>query len=108
MEFSFNRLNLYFTQPARTDMDTLIPAHLADHSLLLCHYKNATSQLQVLRISNIDEWYFERVVFPGQEMMFEAPATADLEVYQGKVKALVSERLSCQSLQVEQSEASLN
>jgi hypothetical protein len=33
-------------------------------SVILCCYVNATSQIQVSRITNIPNWYFERVVFP--------------------------------------------
>ena len=40
---------------------------------ILCCYVNATSKIQIARISNIANWYFERVVFPGQRLVFEAP-----------------------------------
>jgi DNA-directed RNA polymerase specialized sigma24 family protein len=40
-------------------------------STVLCCYVNATSQIQVARITNIPKWYFERVVFPGQRLIFE-------------------------------------
>jgi hypothetical protein len=82
---------------------TLIAPNLADVPQLLCHYKNATSKIQVARISNIDHWYFERVVFPGQDLLFEAPQTAELEIYSGGVTALLTERLPCEQLQVQQS-----
>ena len=43
-----------------------------DKNVLLCCYVNATSQIQVARITNIRNWYFERVVFPGQRLVFES------------------------------------
>lgn len=44
---------------------------------------NATHQIQVVRIGNIPNWYFERVMFPGQRLMFEAAAEAVLEIHTG-------------------------
>jgi hypothetical protein len=79
-----------------------MPTFMARDSLLLCHYKNATTQIQVARISNIDQWYFERVVFPGQDLLFEAPSAAKLEIYGGGVTALLVERLPCRNLKVRQ------
>jgi hypothetical protein len=75
---------------------------MARDSLLLCHYKNTTAQIQVARISNVDQWYFERVVFPGQDLLFEAPSAAKLEIYGGGVTALLVERLPCRNLKVRQ------
>ena len=50
---------------------------------ILCCYVNATSKIQVARITNIEDWYFERVVFPGQRLIFEAPPCALLEIHTG-------------------------
>lgn len=47
----------------------------------LCGYANSTSAVQVVRIVNIPNWYFERVIFPGQRLLFEAKLDAELEVY---------------------------
>ena len=49
-------------------------------SQLLYSYINTTSSLQVIQIVNIPDWYFERVIFPGQRLLFYAPPNADLEV----------------------------
>jgi hypothetical protein len=49
-------------------------------SQLLYSYINTTSSLQVIQIVNIPNWYFERVIFPGQRLLFYAPPNADLEV----------------------------
>lgn len=66
---------------------------------ILCYYFNGTSQLQVARISNIPGWYFERVVFPGQRLMFEAPSQGWLEVYTGKgATVMLDDRISCKNL----------
>jgi hypothetical protein len=48
---------------------------------ILCSYKNITPTAQITRITNIPHWYFERVVFPRELMLFEALPEAVLEIY---------------------------
>jgi hypothetical protein len=80
-------------QPTKNTIDPSQP--------LLCYYTNRSSQLEVARISNIPGWYFERVVFPGQRLMFEAPNTASLEIYTGKgATVMLSDRIACTNLQI--------
>ncbi|USR90177.1 DUF1830 domain-containing protein [Phormidium yuhuli AB48] len=68
---------------------------------ILCCYINATSQIQVARITNIQNWYFERVVFPGQRLVFEAMPQAQLEIHTGMMaSAILSDTISCQRLKV--------
>ncbi|MGB3405098.1 MAG: DUF1830 domain-containing protein [Microcoleaceae cyanobacterium] len=69
----------------------------------LCCYYNATDQIQIARISNIHDWYLERVVFPHEYFLFEAPLMAELEVYQetNSIPQLLN-KLPCDSLQVEE------
>jgi hypothetical protein len=72
-----------------------------DADRLCCCYVNTTSQIQVARITNIDNWYFERVVFPGQRLIFEAPLSAYLEIHTGMMaSAILSDRIPCQQLLV--------
>ena len=74
-----------------------------DHSFfILCHYTNETKKIQVARITSIANWYFERVVFPGQRLTFEAPPEAILEIHSGMMASAVLEKtISCKSLQAE-------
>ena len=66
---------------------------------LLCCYVNATSKIQISRISNVPNWYFERVVFPGQRLVFEAPAQAVLEIHTGMMaSAILSDNIPCDRL----------
>ena len=70
---------------------------------ILCCYVNATSKIQVARITNVEDWYFERVVFPGQRLIFEAPPTALLEIHTGMMaSAILSDTISCARLQIDQ------
>ncbi len=70
---------------------------------LLCCYVNATSQMQIARITNIANWYFERVVFPGQRLLFEAVSDAQLEIHTGMMaSAILSDTIPCSTLCVEE------
>lgn len=69
---------------------------------ILCCYVNATSKIQVARITNIQNWYFERVVFPGQRLMFEAAPCAQMEIHTGMMaSAILSDTIPCERLAVD-------
>ncbi|MBW4630671.1 MAG: DUF1830 domain-containing protein [Iphinoe sp. HA4291-MV1] len=68
---------------------------------LFCCYVNATGKIQVARISNIPSWYFERVIFPGQRLVFEAPREAQLEIHTGMMaSAILSDKIPCNRLAI--------
>ena len=70
---------------------------------VLCCYVNATSKVQIARITNIPNWYFERVVFPGQRLMFETTKEALLEIHTGMMaSAILSDKIPCTRLQVQE------
>ena len=74
----------------------------------LCCYVNATSKIQVARISNISNWYFERVVFPGQRLVFEAPLEAQLEIHTGMMaSAILSDTIPCNRLAINEANISV-
>lgn len=71
-------------------------------SQVLCCYVNATSKIQVARITNVPDWYFERVVFPGQRLLFETVPKALLEIHTGMMaSAILSDSIPCERLQVD-------
>ena len=71
---------------------------------LLCCYVNATSQIQVARITNIPNWHFERVVFPGQRLVFETVSEAMLEIHTGMMaSAILSDKIPCNRLRIDNS-----
>ena len=77
-------------------LDPLPPEHSGK---ILCCYVNATSKIQVARISNIPNWYFERVVFPGQRLVFEVPPEGQMEVHTGMMaSAIISDTIPCDRL----------
>lgn len=72
-----------------------------ENSKVLCCYVNATSQIQIARITNIPNWYFERVVFPGQRLVFESPCSAVLEIHSGMMaSAILSDTIPCTKLAI--------
>jgi hypothetical protein len=74
-----------------------VPATRTD--CLLCCYVNVTDKIQVARITNVPNWYFERVVFPGQRLVFEAVREAQLEIHTGMMaSAILSDTIACERL----------
>lgn len=77
-------------------LDSLPPEQ---SNYLVCCYVNGTSKIQIARISNVSNWYFERVVFPGQRLVFEAPSQSLLEIHTGMMaSAILSDRIPCDRL----------
>ena len=72
-------------------------------SHILCCYVNATSKIQIVRISNIPNWYFERVVFPGQRLVFEATPESLLEIHTGMMaSSILSDKIPCDRLCIDE------
>jgi hypothetical protein len=68
---------------------------------VLCCYVNATAHIEVARITNISHWYFERVLFPGQRLIFDAPIAAKLEIHTGTaISSILTETIDCEKLQL--------
>ncbi|KGF72785.1 hypothetical protein DO97_04655 [Neosynechococcus sphagnicola sy1] len=77
----------------------LDPLPSSDAGQLLCCYVNATNKIQVVRITNVVNWYFERVVFPGQRLVFEAAPDAQLEIHSGMMaSSILSDTIPCDRL----------
>lgn len=83
-------------------MTQILDAIKADRSCkTLCGYVNVTKEIQIARITNITDWYFERVVFPKEYLLFEAPPNATLEIYHGEISGVtLVEKIACDRLQV--------
>ncbi len=79
-----------------------IPSNCSDKRL--CCYVNPTSKIQIARITNVSNWYFERVVFPAQRLMFEAPCQeAVLEIHTGCMAgAVLADTIPCDRLQLKE------
>jgi hypothetical protein len=76
-----------------------IPSHESD--LICCCYINISNKMQIVRITNIQSWYFERVVFPKQRLLFESLPEGCLEIHTGMMaSAILSDTIPCVQLQV--------
>lgn len=83
----------------------LDPIPSDDTSAVLCCYVNSSSKIQVARITNISNWYFERVVFPGQRLMFEASVKGQLEIHSGSMaSSILEDTIACTRLMIDQAE----
>lgn len=72
-----------------------------ENKSILCCYVNATSKIQIARITNIEHWYFERVVFPGQRLVFESFPEGLLEIHTGMMSsAFLSDTIPCEYLAI--------
>lgn len=68
---------------------------------ILCCYVNSTSFLQIARSANVSNWYFERVIFPGERLLFEALPDAQLEIHTGmRGTAILSDNILCDRLRI--------
>lgn len=80
---------------------TLAPAQKALESegdrKILCLHINTTRKIQIIRIPNISSCHLERVVFPGQRLMFEAVPEAKLEICTSETVTIL---VPCQQLRV--------
>lgn len=66
---------------------------------MLCYYTNTTRQIQIVRSANTEKYCFERVVFPGQRLLFEATPEAQIEIHTGTMAtAILSDRIPCAHL----------
>jgi hypothetical protein len=85
-----------------TETQTLNSLSYQGSCRILCYYKNTTNQIQIARILNITNWYFEKVVFPGEQLLFEAVPEAELEIHTGKaVDRISADKIICDRLQVQ-------
>lgn len=68
---------------------------------ITCYYVNRSPQIEVLRVANIQDWYFEKVVFPQQRLTFKSPTQGLLEIYRSELGSpVLVDKLSCQQLEV--------
>lgn len=70
-------------------------------SNILCFYINITSRIQFIRVTNIPNSNWEKVVFPGQRLIFEAMTSALLEIRTSEsVTAIPADVISCEQLRI--------
>lgn len=65
---------------------------------ILCCYINDAHRIKIARITNISNWYFERIIFPGEKLLFAALPEAQLEIYTSSSTAAPVEVTPCDHL----------
>jgi sucrose-6-phosphate hydrolase SacC (GH32 family) len=79
----------------------LYPQAFDQKSWMLCYYKNESQTLQILTIDNVEDWYFERLVYPEERLAFEAPEMAQLQIhYQSVGEEQTIEIIPCYQIRV--------
>ena len=68
---------------------------------ILCAYQNKTRFLQIIKIENVANFYWEKVVFPWQTILFDTVEQAELKIYSSdRATTIVSDTIRCSRLQV--------
>ncbi|NJL47206.1 MAG: DUF1830 domain-containing protein [Leptolyngbyaceae cyanobacterium SM2_5_2] len=63
---------------------------------IFCRYTNHTPQFQIVRISNIPHWFFERTVIPHGYILFDAFQDAQLELHTSTMMdSILSDTIPC-------------
>ena len=71
---------------------------------IICAYQNRTSSLQIIKIENVKNFSWEKVVFPKQTILFNTVKQAKLTIYSnGNPTAILTDTITCLKLQVSSS-----
>ena len=71
---------------------------------IICAYQNRTSSLQIIKIENVKNFYWEKVVFPWQTILFNTVKQAELTIYSNdNATAILTDTIACLKLQVSDS-----
>lgn len=68
----------------------------------LCSYTNVTPHLEIIQIKNIPGLDLDRVIFPGERLMFEAVPEAQVEIQSNQTLSVV---VPCHQLRVTEATA---
>lgn len=64
-----------------------------------CTYRNVSSSWQIIKITNISNFAWEKAVSPGQKIVFEASVQAKLKILSAdNITAMLMDTISCQKL----------
>lgn len=67
---------------------------------ILCYYINNTRHIQIIRVMRGVRCHFERTVFAGERILFEALPESYLEVYSSLISGTRSTTIDCKLLHV--------
>ena len=68
---------------------------------IMCAYQNRSSSLQIIKIENLKNFSWEKVVFPWQTILFYTVKQAELKIYSNdNATAILTDTIACLKLQV--------
>ncbi|MBE9044270.1 DUF1830 domain-containing protein [Pleurocapsales cyanobacterium LEGE 10410] len=82
---------------------TLLQQQISTHQAqsILHAYQNKTKYLQIVKIENVVDFYWEKVVFPYQTVLFYAVKQAKLKIYSSNnATAALTDTIPCSKLKV--------
>ncbi len=93
------------TVPLQPSLSAGLPSLEDQSSMMLCCYQNHSPKIQIIRSAESDRqglpWHLERVIFPGQRLMFEAPQQSKICIYSSDPAGmLVDDTVPCDRIQV--------
>ncbi|MBW4534331.1 MAG: DUF1830 domain-containing protein [Pleurocapsa minor HA4230-MV1] len=67
----------------------------------LCAYQNLSSNWQIVKITNLPNYYWERAVLPGQKIIFVTSIKAILKVFSAEnITAILIDNIPCDRLKI--------
>ena len=64
-----------------------------------CSYHNLSSNWQIIKITDMPNYYWEKVVFPGEKISFKGSIKANLKIFSAKnITAILIDTIPCQKL----------
>lgn len=67
----------------------------------LCAYQNLSSSWQIIKITNLPNYYWEKSVLPGQKIIFITSIKAILKVFSTKnITAILIDNIPCHQLKI--------
>lgn len=67
---------------------------------ILCYHINNTSDTQMIRVMDESICCFDRIIFAGERILFEAFSDSCLEIYSSTLSKTWLSRIICESLKV--------
>jgi hypothetical protein len=85
------------------DYGSRVQTKFTDLDLIFCHYGSSSPYVEIVKISYGCSFCLERTIYPLQQIFFDAPVDAVVEIYTCEFAvAVLSDRISCQELQIVQ------
>lgn len=76
---------------------------------ILCAYQNSSMNWHIIKITNIPRYYYEKVILPGQRVIFQASVRAKLKVFSTENTTLMlMDTIACPKIRVNSAREVIN